>query len=504
MTKLSLKLLQITCATIWCLLSSGIIFGFAAFKTILTKEGVYSDYCLSNLKQFNDVCIEQDLKLNDLFTISVAVTNLMAFPVGFILDNKGPRVCGIIGSLLLLLGCTFFIMAKQWYPIIDSYLMGYVMLAMGGPFVFISCFQLANSFPKRSGTILGLLTGCFDTSSALFWLYRITYQKLIIGLSLRKFFTFYMVVPLFILFCQCTFMPYETYKNTGTVAKIAEEGLDEDGQLLEGDDGRNIASDDLERMSLLNKNEIQRHTGDYETIGNETKSLPRRKSVLETYVESKLKKKSGGVFGVLHEEDIWTQLRSPWFYLMLLFSATIMVRINYFIATVRSQETYLLGDVDAAIEINKLFDFLLPIGGFIAIPFIGIILDNMTTLTIIIILSILSVMIGVLGLIPNSFYFNLLGITLLVLFRPFYYTVISDYCSKVFGFKTFGTVYGLLMSLCGLFNLIQRLFDKWTHTTFAMNPTPINSILVTLTIIASLVLIDYIRNQLHKMQEALI
>lgn len=504
MPRLSLKLLQITCATVWCLFSSGIIFGFAAFKIILIKENVYSDYCLPNLTQSNDVCIEQDLKLNDMFAISVALTNLMAFPVGFILDKKGPRVCGVIGSILLALGSTSFIMAKQWYPVIDCYLIGYAMLAMGGPFVFISCFQLANCFPKRSGTILGLLTGCFDASSALFWFYRIIYQKVIVGLSLRKFFTIYMVVPAFILFCQCQFMPRDTYKNSGTVAKLAEEGLDENGQLLEGDDGWNITSDDVERMSLLNENEIQRHANNYETNDTRTDSLLRRKSVLETYVERKLKRKSGGVFGVLHDIDTWTQLKSPWFYLMLIFSATVMVRINYFIATIRSQETYLLGDIDTAIVINKLFDVLLPIGGLIAIPFIGIMLDNLTTLTVIIILSILSVTIGILGLIPNSFYSNLLGILLLVVFRPFYYTVLSDYCSKVFGFETFGTVYGLLMCLCGLFNLSQRLFDKWTHTTFSMNPTPINSVLVTMTIITSLVLITYIKRQLQKTNEVLI
>ncbi|KAK5961731.1 Fmp42p PWA37_001104 [Arxiozyma heterogenica] len=311
MSNSSLKLLQITCATIWCLFSSGIIFGFAAFKTILVKDGVCSDYCLSNLTQHNDVCIEQDLKLNDMFVISVAITNLIAFPVGFILDKKGPRVCGIIGSILLALGSTFFIMARQWYPIIDCYILGYVFLAMGGPFVFISCFQLANSFPKRSGAILGLLTGCFNTSSVLFWLYKIIYQMVIIGLSLKNFFIIYMAIPAFILFCQCTFMPQKTYKNTGAVAKLTEEGLDKNGQLSEGDDGWNITSSNLERMSLLNKNEIQRHSCNYKTNSTGTNSFSRSKSILETYVENKLKRKSGGVFGILHEKDMWTQLRSP-------------------------------------------------------------------------------------------------------------------------------------------------------------------------------------------------
>lgn len=249
-----------------------------------------------------------------MFVISVAIINLIAFPVGFILDKKGPRVCGIIGSMLLALGSTFFIMAKQWYSIIDCYILGYVFLVIWGSFVLISCFQLANSFPKRSKAILGLLTDCFNTSSVLFWLYKIIYQKVIIGLSLKKFFIIYMVIPAFILFCQCTFIPQKTYKNTGAVAKLAEEGLDENGQLSEGNNGWNITSNNLKRMSLLNKNEIQRHSCNYETNGTETNSLSRSKSILETYIENKLKRKSGGVFGILHEKDMWTQLRSLWFY----------------------------------------------------------------------------------------------------------------------------------------------------------------------------------------------
>lgn len=91
-----------------------------------------------------------------------------------------------------------------------------------------------------------------------------------------------MVVPAFILFCQFTFMPHETYKNTTIVRKLAEKGLDENGQLLEDDDGRNITSSGFESMSLSNGNEIQRHSNNYETNSARTNSLSRRKYVLET------------------------------------------------------------------------------------------------------------------------------------------------------------------------------------------------------------------------------
>lgn len=487
---LRLRLLQVVCASIWCLLSAGIIFGFAAFKIVLVNEGVYSDQCPEE-PSIRQGCIEQDLKLNGMFTVGAGLTNLMALPVGYILDKKGPRISGIIGSLFLFVGSMFFITAKQLYPTVDAYLLGYMMFAIGGPFVFISCFQLANTFPKRYGTILAVLTGCFDTSSALFLGYRILYQHLPSGLSLKSFFTIYLIVPLFILLCQCTFMPHESYKTVGTIAKLAEEGLDENGQLVEGDDGTGIISDDNERSVLLNANSNQSND-----VTAEHPTLTRRKSVLETYMETKLTNKSGGLFGVLHGKDAWTQIKTPWFYLMLLFAAIAMVRINYFIATVRSQEEYLLGDLDLAIKINEIFDVFLPVGGVIAIPFIGTILDHLLPLSTLIFLSILSILIGLLGLVPRSFCANLFGITLLVLFRPFYYTVVSDYCSKVFGFETFGTVYGLLTCLCGVFTLSQSLFDKLTHTTFNMNPTPINTMLVLITTASSFALVGYVRHQL--------
>lgn len=495
MTSSKVKLLQVISASLWCLFSAGIIFGFAAFKTILIGEGVYSDQCPQNdnfMGTPGETCVEQDLKLNDMFTISAALTNLMALPVGYILDKFGPRISGVSGSIFLFMGSFAFIMARQWYQFIDLYLVGYIMFAMGGPFVFISCFQLANSFPQRSGTILAVLTGSFDTSSALFLGYRLLYQKMTLNLTLRKFFTIYLIVPIFILTCQLTFMPNESYKTVGTIAKIAEVGLDENGQLLEGDDGTAIIPDQDERTSLLLDNELERSRD-----GEMENTLRRRKSVLETYMDNKLEKHTDGMFGILHGSDALSQIKSPWFYLMLIFAAIAMVRINYFIATVRSQEEYLLGDLHSAVRLNGIFDILLPVGGVIAIPFIGMILDHLKPLITLIILSILSIIIGVCGIIPRSFSSNLLGIILLVLFRPFYYTVVSDYCSKVFGFDTFGTVYGLLTCLCGVFTLTQSLLDKWTHTTFQMNPTPVNTILLLITILSSISLIGFIKYQLN-------
>lgn len=501
-----LKFLQIFCASLWCLLSAGIIFGFAAFKIILIAEHVYQDVCpqIDNSYILNSpgnngnskyavACPEQDLKLNYMFTLAAGFTNVLALPVGYILDRKGPKFCGIIGSIFLGLGSFAFIYNQFWYTWVDIYLFGYIMFAIGGPFVFISCFQLANSFPKRSGTILAILTGCFDTSSALFLVYRLMYQyndKLGLDpLSLHSFFKFYLAVPIFILVCQLAFMPHESYKSIGSVAKIVVEHLDENGNPLVEEDNSEI---------LPINQEQQRLQEDNDNVVPEMTRSGRRKSVIETQVENRLTKETDGFFGILHNYTAWEQIQKPWWYLMFIFASIIMIRINYYIATIRSQEIYLLGDLDKAIHVNNIFDILLPLGGIFSIPFIGFILDHIKPMHTLYGITSLSIMISLIGLIPGSMTLHIFGIILFVFFRPFYYTVVSDYCSKIFGFETFGTVYGLLTCLSGVFNLLQSVLDDLTHNVFNLNPIPVNVLLLALSLVSSFALLGYIRYQLKK------
>lgn len=483
------RIVQCFCAILWCLFAAGPIFGFAALKPILIDQGVYHEVCDVDTQTLKKICIDQDLKLNKMFTIGAVVTNATALIVGHILDNYGPRVCGIIGSVLIAIGAVSLSNLLSFIPL-DQYLTGYVFLALGGPFVFISSFQLANSFPKYSGMILALLTGAFDTSSAVFLVYRIVYQNLR-KISLHNFFIAYLIVPLFILLCQLFIMPTSSYKTLGTVQKLGIEGLDEDGNPLEGDDTTGVPADIDERTSLLSA-----HSGTSNTL-RPTTSLTangkRRKSIYEEVVENKLISKSGNIFGVLDGESIPTQLKSPFFILMCLFTMIQMIRINYFVATIRSQEEYLLGE-DLALQVNNIFDIALPLGGVVAIPFIGLILDNVKTVNVLIILMGVSLVIGIMGIVKN-FYANLIGIFLLVTYRPFYYTAVSDYSAKVFGFTTFGTVYGLMMCISGLFNYTQTLLDYATHHYEGNNPTPVNLMLVSLTMIFGTSLVVYILGQ---------
>jgi len=78
-------------------------------------------------------------------------------------------------------------------------------------------------------------------------------------------------------------------------------------------------------------------------------------------------------------------------------------------------------------------------------PIVGTLLDNFTTPTVIGVLVITSVVIGVLQVLPNLIA-QYTTVLIFAIFRPLYYTAVSDYCAKIFGFRTFGKVYGIARS----------------------------------------------------------
>jgi MFS family permease len=394
-----------------------------------------------------------------MFTVAAVGTNVAALPIGAILDRFGPRVCGIIGSFLLAIGAVLFAFAAE-LPF-DGYTPGYLFLALGGPFVFISSFQLSNTFPKHSGLILALLTGAFDSSSAIFLIYRIFYQWTDGTFDPKKFFLAYLVVPVFILLVQVFVMPVASYKTVGELVKQVEDADD-------------VYDDQMDENTALLREERRQHR---QSVVSEITDLLGSKSGVKHLNQEERKNEISGVWGAMHSHTVQQQIASPWFILITLFTIVQMTRINYFVATIRPQYEYLLGSFDKAVEVNTFFDIALPLGGILSIPFIGLVLDNTSTLFVLSTLVSIATTIGVLGCLPYSWaaYAN---ICLFVLYRPFYYTAVSDYSAKVFGFRTFGTVYGLMICLAGLFNFSQSGLDALLHKVFNGDPVPVNLMLL--------------------------
>ncbi|PYH64120.1 putative MFS transporter Fmp42 [Aspergillus vadensis CBS 113365] len=493
------RILQVCIAVVYCLLSAGVVFGFAAIKPIFVKEGVYRNLCSKDeLDSGSDVCYRQDIRLNLMFTVAAVATNVSALPVGAILDTHGPRVCGIIGSICLTVGSLLLGLAPKFS--FDAYLPGYLFLSLGGPFIFVPSYQLSNTFPTHSGLILSTLTGAFDASSALFLVFRLVNEKTDGAFTTSRFFLIYLVVPIFILTAQLTVMPTTSYKTAGELVQQAEAHI-----VAEAADRVDEAIDDRnEGERQRNDRRLQR-----QTVINQIEDLlhaPAPEQDLQSQLEAEqqtatIPHTAGGVWGALHGRSALQQIRTPWFVLITLFTVLQMLRINYFVATIRQQYTYLLDSPERAKALNSTFDVLLPLGGLISVPFTGAILDNARTPVVLGILVITATVIGLLGCIP-SILAGYANIILFVIYRPFYYTSVSDYSSKVFGFQTFGKVYGLIICLAGLGNFAQTGLDTLVFRVFDRNPIPVNAMLTGITFPVGLALVAYVSWQTKKLAAA--
>lgn len=58
------------------------------------------------------------------------------------------------------------------YVAIDGIFIGFVMLALGSPLIFLSSFHVSNAFPRRSGLILSAIMAAFNASSTPYVFYN--------------------------------------------------------------------------------------------------------------------------------------------------------------------------------------------------------------------------------------------------------------------------------------------------------------------------------------------
>jgi MFS family permease len=390
------------------------VFGFAALKPVLVEEGVYHDSCSkSELREGVELCSKQDLKLNFFFTVASITANVSALPVGTILDRYGSRLCGLIGCFLLAAGSVLMVVSFK-IPGFQGFIAGNFFLALAGTFIFVPSFQIANAFPKHAGKIVALVTGAFDASAAVFLFYRFAYEASGGTFTPDKFFLAYLAVPVAILLAQITFMPDRDYQSTSELESKMEKAEDPTQDIHSSDDeienARELFRVRNERADIRKKkiDQINDVLGDADVRQQRAEREEDRQHTSQ-------------VWGVLHGLPAHKQMATPWFILITLMTVLQMLRMNYFIATVRSQYEYMLDSEELAERINKFFDVALPVGGVSFTPFIGLLLDRLSVPAMLGLIVACTTIIGVLNSIP-ALWAGYMTVILFVLLRPLYYS----------------------------------------------------------------------------------
>lgn len=466
------------------------MFGFAALKPILIAEGVYSHLCHNDPDVLgrghrdsspSTPCEAQDIRLNLFFVLASTSGNTTCLLAGTSLDRFGRRFCWIISSIVIAVGLLLMALSFS-IPGFDGYIAANIILAFGGTYLFVSSFELANAFPKYSGLVVALVTGAFDASAAVFFFYRLAYEASEGAFSPDRFFYIYLIVPLLILVVELWLMPANSYHTRSELERKIEKAQDHTRDVHDSDEDI-VDGGELTRVRTSRAEARQAKLDQIEEVAGDAEQRQKRVR------NEEFRQEASGAWGVLHGLSLKQQMRTPWYILILLLTSIQMFRMNYFIATIRSQYTYMLGSESAAKEINDFFDVALPVGGVVATPIIGVLLNDFSVATVAGWLTFLIIAIGVFNCLPYT-WAGYVTVVTFVLFRPLYYSAMSlvrppqhlmqlshncrDYAAKVFGFATFGRIYGTIICVAGLTNFAQSGLDAITYGPLHGNPSPIN------------------------------
>ncbi|GFZ42804.1 hypothetical protein JCM24511_00522 [Saitozyma sp. JCM 24511] len=481
------RIFQIASSIVFCFTVAGLVFGFAALKPILIDSGVYQELC----DEYEGYCKAQDTRLNFLFIVASSVNNVSALPMGSFLDRVGPRTASIFGGAMFGLGCVTFALGIV-KPYFDTYLIGYSLMALGAPALFLAQFHLSNAFPARSGLILGAITGAFDASSLPLCFLKVIYFATGGTPSVKTFFLFYTIIPVLLIVQQITFGPPTIYARPSPTLPPSGSAIT---SLPPTPGDRRISEAGAPQFL----SPFRRNSSTFSRVLiPETPLRQRRMSSSfsrisygiaddagDEEVKEAMERGTGdGIVGAMFGKSVGQQIGSTWFWVMELMIVVHMTRINWYLTTVSTQLVYYTGDVGLADTLTNAFIFLLPIGGLLSIPAIGYLLDSRPILDVILTMALLGFFFGLLTMF-NTTIPQLIGIGMLVIFRPLFYTAISDYAAKVFGFETFGTVYGLAMAMSGAFGLVLTPLDLLTKGPLHGSFTPVNTVLLVMGVVSS-------------------
>ncbi|KAJ6439217.1 cysteine proteinase [Purpureocillium lavendulum] len=383
-------------------------------------------------------CPEQNMRLNMLFVVASITTNVSCLLAGTTLDRFGRRACITIAVACLTAG-SLSIASKIHLIGADGYLVGHFLLGLGGTFLFLPSFQLSNAFPEYSGIVVAMITCAFDASAAVLSIYSLAWTTSGGTFTVSKFFLAYLAVPLAILVVEWTIMPDQPYP----------------------------VMPDLERKIADAQSRSRNICASNENLAGDTEE---RNDIAQQEAHSQA---ASGAWVVLQGLSASRQMRTPWFVLLLLATTLQMLRMNYFIANIKAQCSYLLGSDADAETVNKFFDAALPIGGVAAMPLIAIILNNLSVARVLALLTAYMTMNSALSCLPLM-WACIATVVTFVTFRPFYYATISHTAAEVFGFATFGRMYGTIICASGLLNIFQSSLDSFTYGALRGDPTPVN------------------------------
>ncbi|CAL1602134.1 unnamed protein product [Knipowitschia caucasica] len=168
-----------------CLCFAGVLFGWASLVFVLKEDGYFGQYCeeSSNSTASAPECSRQDEQFSLVFTIGSFLNNFMTFPNGYIFDRFGTTVTRLLGIFLYTTGTLLVAFSSAAFS--EMLFPAMCCISVGGILLLITNMQVGNLFAGHRSTVITLYNGAFDSSSAVFLIFKVLNEQ---GISLRTSF----------------------------------------------------------------------------------------------------------------------------------------------------------------------------------------------------------------------------------------------------------------------------------------------------------------------------
>uniref|UniRef100_UPI00398E5387 equilibrative nucleobase transporter 1-like n=1 Tax=Pristiophorus japonicus TaxID=55135 RepID=UPI00398E5387 len=376
-----------------CISFTGVIFGWASLVFVLKKEEYFSDLCVPlhnssdpGVRNGTMDCDRQDERFTLIFTLASCTISFVAFPSGLLFDHFGTMVTHILAIFLhttatLIIAFSTAASAALLFPAL-------CLMAVGGRCFFMTNFQVGNLFGNKRSTVITLYNGTFNTSSGVFLLVKVLYEA---GFSLRPMFLFISCLSCLHILRTClllprTHIPYplpEEYSYGMICAKFelktfsCVEGTESQRKPYGGMDGdRSETREETEGVRGERREETEGDRGERreETEGDRGE---RREETEVTLCFSSPPTTNSEAEG--NEEEIpsfRSCIFSKLFLTHMLWLSIMQLRLNLFIGTLNPMLSLLAsGDSRQVSRFTNAFAFTL-LCGILCAPWNGLIMDR--------------------------------------------------------------------------------------------------------------------------------
>mmetsp|Transcript_18852 Transcript_18852/g.20983 ORF Transcript_18852/g.20983 Transcript_18852/m.20983 type:complete len:491 (-) Transcript_18852:7-1479(-) len=385
----------------------GILFGWASMQLVYKSEGVYLSLCPapeatnSTLSPLNTTaingtdtstgCEEQELRLNLVFTISTSVLLLMNVPLGYVVDYIGPRLTSLLGFIGLIFSSILIAFGS---PSFDSYIPGFIFLSISGFAVYQGFLKLSDAFQGWKVITLSVVSTSFDASSGVFLIFWYTHREG--GVSSQDLLLYYLLIP-FLGVIWIFFWP------TG----------------VESDEPRKIQKLKSQRRLDLVKSE---KSTDSKTVYRPYETL-----------------------------SFWKQMMTAEYIFLQIYMAFFLLWLNAMFPLVQARAEEIVGE-ERAIFMVELFSILQP-ASFIFAPLFALFNEKIHYRWHFTIVHLLFLIFSGLLFIPYEAP-QYAAYVVFSTIRMYFFGVLANFISKVFGFRNFGRLYGVLGSINGIVSFL--------------------------------------------------